>query len=100
MLETHLVSSYRISPPGCTQVSITDYNEVSHLYKAARLKLTVVRLLDEHVSRASMVPLARRGWGAQQDSHAGHRARRRPVIIEESKESGSDDSENTEPNMS
>ncbi|KDP27733.1 hypothetical protein JCGZ_19710 [Jatropha curcas] len=36
MLETHLVSPYRISPPGCIHVSIDDYNEVCQLYEAAR----------------------------------------------------------------
>ncbi|KDP29502.1 hypothetical protein JCGZ_19341 [Jatropha curcas] len=37
MLETHLVS-------------IFDYNEACQLYEAARLKLVVARLSDEHVS--------------------------------------------------
>ncbi|KDP30106.1 hypothetical protein JCGZ_18238 [Jatropha curcas] len=58
MLETHLVS-------------ITDYNEVSQLYEATRLKLTMARLSDEHVSRVSMVPPAGRGRGAQRGGHAG-----------------------------
>ncbi|KDP37538.1 hypothetical protein JCGZ_05977 [Jatropha curcas] len=83
MLETHLVF-------------IADYNEVSQLYKAARLKLAVARLFDEHISRTSMAPPEDRGWGAQ---HGGH-ASPRPIIIEESKESGSEDSEETESNMS
>ncbi|KDP37676.1 hypothetical protein JCGZ_06904 [Jatropha curcas] len=43
MLETHLVS-------------IFDYDEVCRLYEAARLKFTVARLSDEHVSRARMAP--------------------------------------------
>ncbi|KDP43101.1 hypothetical protein JCGZ_27050 [Jatropha curcas] len=34
------------------QVSIADYNEVSQLYEAARLKLAVTRLSNEHVERA------------------------------------------------
>ncbi|KDP24567.1 hypothetical protein JCGZ_26563 [Jatropha curcas] len=47
MLETHLVSLYQMSPPGCTHVS--------QLYKVARLKLTVVRLSDEHVSHGRAI---------------------------------------------
>ncbi|KDP46976.1 hypothetical protein JCGZ_02412 [Jatropha curcas] len=50
MLETHLVCLYRMSPPGCTLVSIANYNRVSQLYEAARLKLGVARLFDKHVS--------------------------------------------------
>ncbi|KDP40428.1 hypothetical protein JCGZ_03843 [Jatropha curcas] len=33
-----------------TQVSILDYNDVSQLHEAARLKLALARLSDEHVS--------------------------------------------------
>ncbi|KDP30378.1 hypothetical protein JCGZ_17107 [Jatropha curcas] len=35
MLEMHLMSLYRMSPPGCTHVSIDDYNEVCQLYEAS-----------------------------------------------------------------
>ncbi|KDP24578.1 hypothetical protein JCGZ_26527 [Jatropha curcas] len=54
MLETHIVSPYRMSPPVCTHVSIADYNEVSQLYEAVCLKVAMARLSDEHVSRVSM----------------------------------------------
>ncbi|KDP44298.1 hypothetical protein JCGZ_19165 [Jatropha curcas] len=43
------------------QVSIADYNEVWHLYEAARLKLAAVKLSDEHISRANMKPPTGRG---------------------------------------
>ncbi|KDP35772.1 hypothetical protein JCGZ_10729 [Jatropha curcas] len=78
MLETHLVS-------------IADYNKVSQLYKVACLKLAV---------RASMAPPVGRDWGAQHGSYASCGARRWPIIIEESKDSGSQDSEETESNIS
>ncbi|KDP39808.1 hypothetical protein JCGZ_04907 [Jatropha curcas] len=35
MLETHLVSPYQMSPPGCTHVFIDDYNEMCQLYEVA-----------------------------------------------------------------
>ncbi|KDP24388.1 hypothetical protein JCGZ_26621 [Jatropha curcas] len=49
MLETHLVSPYRMSPFGCTHVSIDNYNEVCQLYEAVCLKLVVASLSDEHI---------------------------------------------------
>ncbi|KDP25148.1 hypothetical protein JCGZ_24248 [Jatropha curcas] len=86
MLETHLVSSYRISPPSSTHVFIADYNEVCQLYKAAHHKLAVARLSNEH--RASMAPPASQGRGFQHGECAARGARRRPVIVEETEESG------------
>ncbi|KDP39757.1 hypothetical protein JCGZ_02777 [Jatropha curcas] len=49
MLEMHLVSPYRMSPPGCTHVFIDDYNEVCQLYEVGCLKLAEARLSDEHI---------------------------------------------------
>ncbi|KDP29607.1 hypothetical protein JCGZ_19134 [Jatropha curcas] len=83
-----------------TQVFIANYNEVCQLYKAALLKLALVRLSDEHVSRISMVPPAGHGRGIQCGRHAGHGAGRRLIIVEETEESGSDDSEETGLNLS
>ncbi|KDP36027.1 hypothetical protein JCGZ_09993 [Jatropha curcas] len=57
MLEMHLVIPYRMSPPGCTHMSISDYNEVR------QLKLAVARLSDERVYRANMAPLVGRDRG-------------------------------------
>ncbi|KDP43695.1 hypothetical protein JCGZ_25144 [Jatropha curcas] len=59
--ETHLVSPYWMTPPDCTNVSIADNNEVSQLYEVARLKLTIARLSDEHIYKASTTPLVGRG---------------------------------------
>ncbi|KDP35450.1 hypothetical protein JCGZ_10833 [Jatropha curcas] len=95
MLETHLVSSSRMTPLGCTHVSISSYNEVCQLYEAARLKLPVARLSDEHISRASMAPLASRGREFQYGERVGRGAGRRPVIVEDIEESWSDDSKKT-----
>ncbi|KDP33064.1 hypothetical protein JCGZ_13650 [Jatropha curcas] len=64
-------------------LSLLDYNEVCQLYEAARLKLAIARLSDEHVSVISVVPREGQGAGC------------RPVIVEETEESGSDDSEET-----
>ncbi|KDP40997.1 hypothetical protein JCGZ_03793 [Jatropha curcas] len=100
MLEIHLVSLHRMSPPGCTHVSIADYNEVSYLYEVACLKLAVARLSNKHVSRASMEPPAGRARGVQCGGHAGRGAGRWPDIVEESEESGRDGSEETESNIS
>ncbi|KDP27092.1 hypothetical protein JCGZ_20316 [Jatropha curcas] len=83
-----------------THVSITNYNEVSKLYEAACLKLTVVRLSNEHVFRASMAPPVGRGRGAQCGGHAYCRAGCQPVVVEETEDSGSEDSEETTLNMS
>ncbi|KDP33088.1 hypothetical protein JCGZ_13582 [Jatropha curcas] len=49
MLSTHTVSLYRISMPGCPHVLIEDYNELSQLFKATRLKLAVMTLSDENI---------------------------------------------------
>ncbi|KDP31518.1 hypothetical protein JCGZ_15418 [Jatropha curcas] len=54
----------------------------------------------ECVQRVSMAPSAVRGWGAQSGGHASCGVGRRPVIVEETEESGSEDSEETESNMS
>ncbi|KDP20486.1 hypothetical protein JCGZ_05381 [Jatropha curcas] len=86
MLETHLVS-------------IADYNEVSQMYVATLLKLAVVRLFDEHISRTSMAPPIGRGRGAQRGGQVGSRAGHRPIIVKESKEFGSEDSKETESSM-
>ncbi|KDP25886.1 hypothetical protein JCGZ_23731 [Jatropha curcas] len=61
MLETHLVSPYWMSPVGCT------HNKVCQLYKAACLKLVVVRLSNEHVSLAWRLQLV----GAEEFNVAG-----------------------------
>ncbi|KDP29963.1 hypothetical protein JCGZ_19120 [Jatropha curcas] len=58
------------------QVSIDDYNEVCQLYEAARLKLVVPRLSDEH--RVDMAPLTGRGQGMERGRRAGHGSGRRP----------------------
>ncbi|KDP30173.1 hypothetical protein JCGZ_18210 [Jatropha curcas] len=92
MLETHLVSPYQMSPPSCTYVS--------QLYEAARLKLALARLSSKHISRASMAPPASRGWGIQRCGHAGRGARRWPIIVKETEESGSEDLEEATSNMS
>ncbi|KDP20221.1 hypothetical protein JCGZ_09848 [Jatropha curcas] len=49
MLETHLVSLYGMSPPGCNHVSIPDYNEVSQLYEAAHLKLALASVISGRI---------------------------------------------------
>ncbi|KDP26253.1 hypothetical protein JCGZ_22695 [Jatropha curcas] len=130
MLEMHLVSPYRMSPPSCTYFSIDDYNEVCQLYKAACFKLAKARLSDEHIfvsknttkkktcnayamhacnaitnfyksmPRVDMVPPA--GWdrGMQHNGNVGRGAGCQPVIVEETKESGNEDSEETASNMS
>ncbi|KDP30013.1 hypothetical protein JCGZ_18585 [Jatropha curcas] len=77
------------------QVSISDCNEVCQLYEGARLKLSVVRLSDEHISRASMAPPTGRGSEFQHGGRVDHGAGCRPVIVEETEESRSDDSEET-----
>ncbi|KDP22685.1 hypothetical protein JCGZ_02797 [Jatropha curcas] len=64
MLETHLVSPYRITPLGCTH-------------------------------RASMAPPAVRGQQFQRGELAGHGAGHRPVIVEETEESGNNNLEET-----
>ncbi|KDP30066.1 hypothetical protein JCGZ_18391 [Jatropha curcas] len=94
MLEMHIVSLYQM------HLSIDDYNKVCHLYEAVRLKLAVARLSDEHVSRVDMAPPAGRGRGMQRGEHVGHRDGCRPLIVEETEESGSEDSEETTSNMS
>ncbi|KDP21982.1 hypothetical protein JCGZ_03137 [Jatropha curcas] len=98
MLETHLMSPYRISPPSCIHVSIDDYNEVFHLYEAKHLKLAMVRLSNEH--RASMAPPAGRGQGTQHGGNASRGTRRMPVISEQAEKSSSDDLEETASNIS
>ncbi|KDP30426.1 hypothetical protein JCGZ_16665 [Jatropha curcas] len=100
MLEMHLVSPYRMSLLGCTHVSIDDYNKVCQLYEATRLILAEAKLSDEHISRVDMVPPAGRGRGMRHGGHTGHGAGCRPVIIEETEESGSEYSEATTSKMS
>ncbi|KDP38316.1 hypothetical protein JCGZ_05202 [Jatropha curcas] len=52
MLETHLLNPYRLSPAGCTHMSVIDYNKVCQLYEA------VERLSDEHEEPCATM------WGA------------------------------------
>ncbi|KDP47179.1 hypothetical protein JCGZ_25688 [Jatropha curcas] len=92
------MSPYRMSPLGCIHVSISDDNEVCQLYEAACLKLAVARLSEKH--RVSMTPLAGQDRGIQHSGRADRGAGCRPVIVEETKESGNDDSEETASNMS
>ncbi|KDP47095.1 hypothetical protein JCGZ_03903 [Jatropha curcas] len=82
------------------QVSIYNYNEVCQLYEAARLKLAVARLSNEHISRASVVPPASQGRGITHGGRASHGVGHRPLIIEEAEESSGDDSEEMTSNMS
>ncbi|KDP24236.1 hypothetical protein JCGZ_26641 [Jatropha curcas] len=49
MLSTHTMSTYQMTPLGCTHVSIEEYNKVSQLFEAERLKLAVATLSDEHI---------------------------------------------------
>ncbi|KDP27661.1 hypothetical protein JCGZ_20009 [Jatropha curcas] len=46
MLDTHTVSPYQMTPPGCSHVSVEDHNEVSQLFEPVRLKLVAMRLSD------------------------------------------------------
>ncbi|KDP25944.1 hypothetical protein JCGZ_22849 [Jatropha curcas] len=77
MLEIHLVSTYRMSPPGCTHVSIDDYNK-----------------------RVDMAPPANRGRGMQSGGHAGRGAGCNLFIVEQTEESDSEDLEETASNIS
>ncbi|KDP36534.1 hypothetical protein JCGZ_08871 [Jatropha curcas] len=86
MLDTSLVSQYRMSPLGCTH--------------AAHLKLAVTRLSDEHVSRASMGPSNGRGRGMQYGGCVGRGVGCRQLVIKEAEEASSEDSEETVSNMS
>ncbi|KDP24831.1 hypothetical protein JCGZ_25315 [Jatropha curcas] len=61
MLETHLVSPYRMSPPSCTHVSIIDHNEVCQLYEATLLKLAVARVSNKHISHCPAVLAGKTG---------------------------------------
>ncbi|KDP22931.1 hypothetical protein JCGZ_01923 [Jatropha curcas] len=63
MLETHLVSLYQMSPPGCTHVCVADYNEVNQLYEAACLKLDGEALPRAHIFQR----------GGRASCEAGHR---------------------------
>ncbi|KDP25894.1 hypothetical protein JCGZ_23720 [Jatropha curcas] len=68
MQEMHTMSPYRMFPSGCTHMFLKDYNEVSQLFKATRLKLVVARLYDEHIStlapmdKALFSSFTRRDW--------------------------------------
>ncbi|KDP47101.1 hypothetical protein JCGZ_03909 [Jatropha curcas] len=70
-LEQDIAVAQRVYPCLTLKVSISDYNDECQLYKAARLKLAVARLLDEHVFRASMAPPVGRGRGMQHGGRAG-----------------------------
>ncbi|KDP47109.1 hypothetical protein JCGZ_03917 [Jatropha curcas] len=91
MLEMHLISPFRMSPPSCTHVSISDCNEVCQLYRVACLELAV---------QASMAPPAGRGRGTQHGRRASYGVGRRLMIIKETEETSSGDSEETASNMS
>ncbi|KDP34287.1 hypothetical protein JCGZ_12816 [Jatropha curcas] len=93
MLKMHLLLIVIPCPYLILQVSIDDYNEVCQLYEAARLKLAMARLSDEHVSRASMAPPAGRGQGTQCGGRTGRGAGHKQVVIEEAKETSNNDSE-------
>ncbi|KDP34440.1 hypothetical protein JCGZ_11911 [Jatropha curcas] len=66
------------------------HREVAH---ATTFGLVPQMFRSPCLQRSSMVPLAGRGQGAQRGGHAGHRAERRPVVVEETEDSGSEDSE-------
>ncbi|KDP24392.1 hypothetical protein JCGZ_26598 [Jatropha curcas] len=99
--ETHLASSYRMSPPGCTHVSICDYNKVCQLYEAATSSQRWRgSRMNIYLKRVNMAPPSGRGRGMKCGKRAGGRARRRPMIIEETEEFSSEDAEETPSNMS
>ncbi|KDP23038.1 hypothetical protein JCGZ_01652 [Jatropha curcas] len=101
ILEMHLVSPYRISPPSYTHMmSIDDYNELCQLYEVACLNLAEARLSDEHISRVDIVPPAGQGRVMWRGWRMGRRAGHQLVIDEETEESGSEDYKETASNMS
>ncbi|KDP44339.1 hypothetical protein JCGZ_19206 [Jatropha curcas] len=80
------------------QLSVDDYNEVCQLYEAARLKLVVGRVSDEH--RFDVAPPTGRGRETQCVGHASVGTGCKQVVIEEAEETSSDDSEEMAFNMS